>query len=337
MIKKYRYTFGLALFFILSAGAAPSLAAKAGPPPNVTEPAGINLGLTSFIDGFGPSKPGHWSYQGYFEYSHANKIVGKNGNENPHIKNPSINVFTYANQLTYTFKKPLFYGIHPGFQILVPLVGFDNSFGNKSPVKPKSSSLGIGDITFGAYFKFPPIIHNGRPVYIQRFEFDVIAPTGKYNQDKDLNPGANFTSLNPYWSGTFLPTPKLTFSWRWYYLYNFPNNAPSGDVHPLVFKNQIVHKTQAGQASWINFTAAYEVVPKVHIGINGYFFKQFTDDHVNGQDMHNSREQVLGIGPGVFWNKSKSNKFMFNFYTETAVRNRPKESAVINLHWIHEF
>jgi hypothetical protein len=26
----------------------------------------------------------------------------------------------------------------------------------------------------------------------------VIAPTGKYNPEKDINQGANFTSINPY-------------------------------------------------------------------------------------------------------------------------------------------
>jgi hypothetical protein len=246
-------------------------------------------------------------------------------------------VFSYVNQVAYTFKKPIFYGIHPGFTILIPVVGFDTSFGSGSPVKLKNSSLGIGDITFGPYFQFSPVIRGGRPVYSQRFELDVIAPTGKYDPNRDINAGANFTSLNPYWSATWLPTPKLSVSWRLHYLYNFSNDAPSGSEQPLVYNNEVVQNTQAGQAAWLNFATAYEVVPKVHVGINGYFFKQFTDDQANGHNVHDSRAQVLAIGPGVFWNKSKANKFMFNFYTETAVRNRPKNPVIINLHWIHNF
>ncbi|WP_244577629.1 transporter [Escherichia coli] len=58
---------------------------------------------------------------------------------------------------------------------------------------------------------------------------------------------------------------------------------------------------------------------------------------MNGDDLPNSREQVLGIGPGVMWNHSPNNTLTLNFYTETAVENRLRNSAIVNLFYIHGF
>jgi len=169
---------------------------------------------------------------------------------------------------------------------------------------------------------------DGRPFLVQRFEFDIIAPTGQYQHNADLNQSSGYFSINSYWSATLLPTPNVEVSWRLHYLYNFKNYHPASST-PMSFYDLPVDNTQAGQAAWINFAASYAITPTFHIGINDYFFRQFTDDKVNVSTFSNSREQVLGIGPGVLWQLPKGRALWVNVYTETAVRNRAKNDLVV--------
>ena len=303
--------------------------------PNVTEPAGINLGNTSYMDGFTP-KPGQAAYLAYARYTRATAIKDDRGDDIAAFNDPHVSVFAYVSQFAYTFEKPHFWNAHLGITGLIPITMFDTHF-DQPGASLEDSGTGFGDLTIGPYLQFDPLTNaDGRPVLSTRLEFDVLAPLGRYDEDKDLNAGANFWSLNPNWAGTLMPTPKLSMSWRLHYLYNFENHDPAGS-EPLSYEGAPVHSTRAGQAAWLNFTVAYEVAPKLRMGLNGYYFKQFSDDEVNDDTFEGSKEQVLGIGPGLFWDAPDGNLLMTNLYTETAVENRAKNPVVVVLHWIHNF
>lgn len=301
------------------------------------EPSGINIGGTSFFDGFGATEPG-LAYLGYYQYSNLTHIEDNSGNDVPAFKSPKIEAFLMLNQLAYTTSQTFFNGsAHLGFTALLPLLHFNTSFASDSPVKLDSAD-GFGDLTFGPYLQFNPVMSGGRPVYSQRVEFDVIAPIGRYSQTTDINPGAHFWSLNPYWAATWLPTPKTEVSWRLHYLYNFANSSP-GALPPTVTK------TKAGQAAWVNFTASYAVRPNLNVGINGYYFKQFTNDiynYTNGttdngiQFGDSGKAEFFAIGPGLFWKAGPKNIWAVNLYFQTNAKNHTRGN-VLNIHWVHPF
>ncbi|MEJ2481369.1 MAG: transporter [Acidihalobacter sp.] len=273
------------------------------------EPNGINLGGTSFFDGFGATEPG-WTYLGYYQYATANHITDNSGNDSAVFKNPRINDLLILNQVAYTTPYTLFNGHgHVGFTVLVPFLFFNTHFDSSSTVKLTDNGNGFGDTTWGVYLQMDPVISGGRPVFSQRFEVDVIAPTGKYSSSKDINPGAHFWSFNPYWAMTWLPTPKLEVSARFNYLYNFANNDPAG-VPPSI------NKAQAGQED--KFTYA-----------NG----TTTDGESFGDT---GKSSLFAIGPGVFWKINKHNMLAVNVYFQTMARNRGR-GEVLNVHWTHPF
>jgi hypothetical protein len=319
------------------------------------EPAGLNLGATSFFDGFGRTSEG-FTYLVYAQYGMARSIKNDEGKSLPYFNNPRIDAFALINQLVYTLPEELFNDrAKLGIDFILPVVGFNTGFDPPPPAPGATlldNGVGLGDLTFGPLLQFRPVIYDGRPVFSTRIEFDVIAPTGKYDPYKDINQGSNFTSLNPYVAMSALPLPHLEISARLNYLYNFKNDRPA--IGSQLYSLQVpppVKNAQAGQAGWINFAASYEPIQTWHVGVNGYYFMQFNLDRFEMRDgsiqsggsrpneynlNDTGRASFLGIGPGLLWEAGGHDKLFANVYFQTAVRNRP-QSNVFQLHWIHGF
>ena len=295
------------------------------------EPSGLNLGATSFFDGFGATQPG-LTYIANLRYSRVNSFVDNSGNDVPNLKNPEVDVLTLVNQLAYTTGQSFFNNAaHLGFTGLIPFLHINTS---ESPGSQPAltSDDGFGDVTVGAYLQFNPVIRGHRPIYSQRFELDVIAPTGRYSSSTLINPSSNFWSLNPYWAATWLPTPRTEVSWRLHYLYNFSNHdtglpATSSD--------------QAGQAAWVNFTTSYAVRPNLSLGLNGFYFQQLTA-HSYTSTLPNiaqlsgdtGKARFLDFGPGIFWRAGSAGFIEVNVYHEIYARNH-SGGTTLNIHWIH--
>jgi hypothetical protein len=309
------------------------------------EPKGLNLGLTSFYDGLGRTEEG-FVYLAYLTYGMGRSINGDNGKAEAAFNNPQIDVFALVNQIVYVLPEALFDGAaHPGFTWILPLLAFRTSFDPPPPppgIQLKDNGVGFGDLTMGPFLQFKPTFVDGRPVFSHRFELDLVAPIGAYNPDKDINQSANFFSFNPYWAATVLPVRGLEISARIHYLFNAANQRPTPLPPP---DGPLVRSAQAGQAGWVNFTASYEVIHRFHLGVNGYYFRQFTDDRywsADGSKLDPARvgdsgqASFLGIGPGLFWDIDKENKLMANVYFEPIANNATGQN-VFNLHYIHSF
>lgn len=294
---------------------------------SVSEPSGINLGKTSFFDGF-QGDPG-WAYLAYLTHSTADTFRDQNGNENPSFDHPKLTVTTLLHQLSYWSPKTIGNsGAHLGFSLILPMVSTDGDFGSAG-AQLRDNGAGMGDITIGPNLQFDPLLDpTGRPFYVQRLSLDVILPTGKYDSDRDLNQGSNTVSLNPFWAASWMPVPGWELSWRLNYLHNFKNTDPASSS-PAFYRGDAVRNTQAGASAWLNFAGSYEIRPGISIGLNGYYFKQIKDDKVNGERLANSREQVLGIGPGAFWRVKKDLLFWFNTYHETQAKNRSASDVIV--------
>jgi hypothetical protein len=289
------------------------------------EPAGINLGGTSFMDGFGRTDPG-FVYQQYFQVERYNAINDQNGHQVPMFQGTDINSVVSLNQLIYVSPYHLLGGAL-GVDALLPVVDLSASFAPASPAKLTADhGLAFGDLTWGAFLQMPPVMTEGRPVFAQRIEIDVISPTGQYNHADDVNPSSGFWSLNPFWALTFLPTPNTEFSTRLQYLHNFQNSDPAADAVPF----------RAGDAVWANFAASCTVLPTLNVGLNGYYFQQIQDDTVSGQTIPKSETTNVSLGLGVMYQPDASNSFVVNAYLPVIERNTTQGFHLV-LRWTHVF
>jgi len=283
------------------------------------EPA-VNLGFTSFLDGGPPAGPGFY-FTEYGQWYSSEKFTDKNSDKIGPFK---LDAWISLSQFIYQSNQKVLFGGKWGMDVIVPVVAFD--------LDPKNAGLsdnngGLGDVLVGPYLQWDPIMSTNGPVFMHRFEFQMITPTGRYNRDDALNPGSNFFSIDPYWAATWFLMPHWDMSWRIHYLWNDVNDSPGGGANTL----------QAGQAVHLNFASDYEVIAQhLRLGINGYYLKQVTDTKINGTAVPDRREQVFAIGPGFVWHISQNDHIFFNAYFEMAAENRP-EGERYNLRWVHHF
>ena len=292
-------------------------------------PLGINLGFTSFLDGGPPAGPGFYFTQ-YFQYVHSDSFKDKDGNNVlPSFTKPDLNAYISLSQFIYQSNQtvPLTFGGKWGVDLIVPIVGIDLTYSVPNPGFPQTNDPGFGDVLVGPFIQWDPIMGKNGPIFMHRIELQTTFPSGRYDSKKQLNPGSNTFTFNPYWAGTLFITPKWTATTRFHYLWCSENGDPGGG-------NRTV---QAGQAIHFNYATEYEVIPKMlRLGLNGYYLKQLADSEFDGKRRSGTQEQVFAIGPGLLFSFSQNNHLFFNAYLEMAAENRPQANRY-NLRWVHHF
>jgi anthranilate 1,2-dioxygenase (deaminating, decarboxylating) large subunit len=288
---------------------------------------GVNLGFTSFLDGGPPAGPGFYFTQ-YLQYYGSTRFNDADGDKIP-FPDPDVDALVSLSQFIYQSNQPIVFGGKWGLDVIVPVVHLDTDYGMSGPF-PEDNGTGLGDILVGPFIQWDPVMGEKGPKFMHRIEFQLLLPTGEYDEDKELNPGSNFFSFNPYWAATVFITPELTASMRLHYLWNDENDDPNRGFAGA-------DDTQAGQAIHANLALAYETIPKkLRMGLNGYYLKQITDTKVDGDDVADREEEVLGIGPGVVYHHSQDQHVFANVFFEPLAENRT-EGIRMTLRYVHHF
>lgn len=281
----------------------------------------VNLGFTSFLDGGPPAGPG-WYFTQYGQYYRASSFK-----DLPFPGDPKLAAWIGLSQLLYQSDQAVFGTARWGMDVIVPYVAFDLE-ARDTPLRAQS---GLGDLLVGPYLQWDPVMGDRGPVFMHRVELQTIWPTGEYDRENAINPGANVISLNPYWAATWFAAPQVSVSWRIHYLWNDRNDRPN--VPP----DSGILNTQAGQAIHGNFAADYEVLQRcLRVGINGYFLKALENSKANGQRIPDSKEQVFALGPGILWSFNPHQHLFANAYVEMGAESRT-EGQRYNLRYVHHF
>jgi hypothetical protein len=312
---------------------AAALQAHAGSlPDTVSAPKGVNLGSTSFFDGFGRTTEG-WTLLQYGRYEDLTRITDYQGNNSALFHGTRIQVFVSQTQISYTSDWHPFGGDGVGVSALLPFADFSSHFDQNSPVKLTSNGFGVGDLNFGPFYQSKYYMDGDRPVFAWRAQFGIVAPTGSVDVSKNINQGSGAWAINPYVAFTWIPVPKLEFSSRINYQYNFQTSTmPSPPPIPgLIYRNG-----QAGQMIFGNFAASYAVLPNTFVGINGYALGEITDDQTNGHAVPHSRVTELSAGPGGRYVFDESNALNVNLYLPLISRNATS-GVQLNAQFVHRF
>ena len=317
---------------MIAAGCATACFAGASMPDTISPPKGLNLGSTSFYDGFGRESEG-WSLIEYDRYETLNSINGVAGSPNPDFKGTRIDVAVALTQLIYTSDwEPL--GGHFAFSAALPIIDFArSSFSRNSPVALNNNGTGIGDLIWGPIFQSKVYMDGSRPMFVWRAQLIISSPTGNLNSARSINQGVGYWAINPYIAFTFLPLPDVEFSNRFNYQFNcegsdFSNPPP---IPHLVYRNG-----QGGQIIYDNFAASFAIAPEASLGMDGYILDQLTPDRTNGVNISKSLETEVYTGPGAHFAITDSDWLNVNSYFKL-VSNNAVSGPQYNLQFIHRF
>ncbi len=272
----------------------------------------VNLGETAFLDGI--AFPGLFLQinGGHF---HGDSFNDSDGDALP--GNNEIDVNSLLLQYAYITRHKILGGYY-GAEVLLPVADIEPD--TSLPGLPSTGESGVGDLIVSPLFLQWTDSELFGKSYFHRLNFLVVLPTGNYSAANEVNIGSNIYRFNPYYAGTLLLTPKLATSFRMHYLWNSENTNPDIRLG--------VDDIQAGSAFHINYAASYQVMPKLRIGLAGYYLQQLNDDKINGISQANSQERVFSIGPGLQY-KHSGGLFDFNTYFEFGAENRPEGYRIV--------
>jgi hypothetical protein len=264
----------------------------------------VNLGDTNLEDGF--AGPG-FLLEEFPDLYVADTLKDSNGASVPGSN--TLTAISTTSHIAYISNKRLF-GAWIGGEILVPMANVELKLANGT----HSTVRGFADPILGPFALQWAPKQIGHGVFVQRALLDLTVPIGKYSDQRPVNIGNHFVMINPYYAFTYEWKSKLEVSARFHYLWNSVNTDP--------FVGFGIKNMQSGQAFHANYATSYEVLKDVRVGFNGYWLQQLTNHQIDGENVPNSKERTVGLGPGVQFG---SNGFWFrvNSYIETDVRNRP--------------
>jgi hypothetical protein len=301
-------------------------------PDLIAPPKALNLGSTSFFDGFGRTDEG-FSWLQYGRYEDLDRITDSQGESSPYFKGTSIQVYSALTQIIYASNWHPFGGDAVGFSAAMPLIDLNTDFAADSPVKLRDNGLGIGDLVWGPSYQSRVYRRLGRPVLSFRAALQILSPTGEFNKRADINQSAGFWAVNPYLALTYLPTAALELTTRLNYQYNL-RSANFADPPPI--PGVIYTSAQAAQICYGNLDASYQVAEKIRLGVNGYFLHSLDPDKTNNMIVPHSEINEVSMGPGGRYTFNKSNAVNVNVYFPIESHNG-SPGPQFNFQIIHRF
>lgn len=277
----------------------------------------LALGNTSFMDGVaGPGVLLELPIQ----YYRSNSAYDANGKSIPGTQ--KVISTTILPHFAY-FSPNFILGANYGAEVLLPFVHVDLDIDNG----PEGRRTRQGDMSISPLMlQWAPVSILGRP-YWQRLNFAFSVPTGSYGDDSKINTGSNLWVVNPHYAFTWELTERIEISGRLHYAWSSKNDNPPSRL--------AADSIQPGQAIHSNFSVSYAVSDAWRAGIAGYQLKQISDDRIDGHRQSDSREQIIGFGPGIMY-KYKRQTLFANIYFESNAKNR-SEGAQLTLRYLSVF
>jgi hypothetical protein len=272
----------------------------------------VDLGQTSFLDGeAGPGGLFEVIGNGYV----ASQFTDASGGRVAGTNRQSIGTVIF--HPAYVSSLPLAGGVL-GAEALIPFSALHLDV----PGAPNATEGGLGDVTFAPFIQWTRLPVWQRPLSV-RLAIQATAPTGQYSPNDAINAGADAWQVSPYLAFTWRISNRWEISGRSIYDWSSRSNRPPASLD--------VANSQAGAQFVQNLSVSAAITDNWRIGVASYGLWQLDDTRVDDQAVSKSRQQVIGVGPGLLWSDGHAT-VIANLYEEIEAHNRPRgTSAVLRL------
>jgi len=164
--------------------------------------------------------------------------------------------------------------------------------------------FGLGDIYFS-----PFVLGWHGELFHFIAGLDIIAPTGKYDENHNVNIGNNHWTFEPALAVSMIHPSGLSASVKLMY-----------DIHT----ENDDSKYKTGQQIHLDYNVGLQIVDGLRLGICGYYLKGLEDDESDGSAVSDSEEQVLAAGPSAMYSFNPALHLVAKLQYEMEAENRPE-------------
>lgn len=173
----------------------------------------------------------------------------------------------------------------------------------------KYTKNGLGNVILGVF-----LLSYEKKSWRWFYEGDVFFPGAPYVKSDVINTGQNNFAGSLSAGYTYLPHHAAwELSSKLQYIVNF---------------HDVATHYRSGNELTFEYDAMKQISRKVALGVNGYIYKQTTDDMQNGLRFGDgNRGRDLAIGPEARFGLGAHGAFAFKYFHDTMVQNKPSGNA----------
>jgi hypothetical protein len=244
----------------------------------------------------------------YYQHYAADQAKDDAGDDNARFAYFRTRADVVALRLSHVWPGVRVAGANLETRLALPLPQLDLDLGIARPaglgtLDRSGSASGVGDLTLA------PVLLGWHGLRLHQMAgLEVILPTGDYDRQKPVNLGRNTRQLAALYGLTWLPG-KWESSARLRYAVNSRNAATD---------------YRSGDELSLEFSAGYKFVPGWSAGLNGYAYRQLSDDRQAGSRVNGdgNRAVVNAIGPYIAWAPAPRYGLVAKWQIESGAHNR---------------
>jgi len=262
------------------------------------------LGVQTVVPALMPP-PGVTEFYSYTVYYHADSFKDNSGKSV--VPNFKLDNFVQALRLVHTWD----YQTDSGVQFTSGLIA------SGGHIKVKAG--GQSDEKTGmrqAYITPLNVLYSPTPELHLLGGLSVFAPLGGYDKNDLANTTPNYLTYISEFALTWFPHPNWEVSLAPTYSFNQRNKDTD---------------YRSGEVFNVDYMVGYrfESMPKLQLGIAGYYTKQTTDDDISGDRLPGgNRLKKFAVGPQLFYSFDQATGIVLKWLHETNVKNGPMGDSV---------
>ena len=261
------------------------------------------VGVHSVLNGF-TTKPGENRIYNYLAFASANRLNDSNGDRVPVKFKAEIAVEALRVDRGWETRLSDF-TLSSG--IVATMLNTSVTIGDR-----ESNKFGLGNFTV------KPIIFglvNEAGTLHQSFSlFDLVIPTGSYDEDRLANPGFHYYSWQPSYAYTWFPTTNIEVSGTLSAALNAENRKTDYKSGTTVHYEQMI---------------GYSITPKIQIALQGFYYDQVTDDELDGRKFQDgNRSRAAALGPQIRYSPKPGVAVALKYQKDLIAENQSKGGKV---------
>lgn len=271
------------------------------------------IGADTTLSGYMLPEGANWLL--FYQFYSAPHFKDARGNNTSRLTSFRLRSNVVAPRLSYVWPNIRFLGATIETRIVQPIANVDLTLdvARPSPLPPLNRGgvrTGLADLSLS-----PVILGWHSATYHQTIGLESHLKTGSYDVHEPVNTGRNHMQIAPVYAFTWFPRPRLNLSAKFRYGINGTNKATQYD---------------SGDEASVEFSAGYQTTSQLLLGVNGYIYRQTTDDRQNGERVNGdgNRGRVNALGPYASYRFGPGIAAIVRVQAEFGARNRPEGTRV---------